>query len=214
MQIKKTKHLQELRELLAGTRYLLCVDLEATCDEYPAGLTDEQKKEHKLAVHRDDMETIEIGAVVLDLHQDCKVVSEYMSFVRPVLNPVLTEFCKRLTTIEQLDVDGAGTYAEVRHQLDDYLASFKAEGIMWCSWGDYDAKQLARDAVRNRCEPMLADLSHTNAKKWHWKILNCHAMALRPAVEDWGLEWSGQYHRGIDDARNLGALMGEILRAG
>ncbi|AUA33472.1 exonuclease domain-containing protein [Pseudomonas sp. SGAir0191] len=214
MQIRKTQHLQALRELLAGTRYLLCVDLEATCDEYPAGLTDEQKQEHKLAVHRDDMETIEVGAVVLDLHRDCKIVSDFMSFVRPVLNPVLTDFCKRLTTIEQVDVDGASTYAEVRHQLDDYLASFKAEGIMWCSWGDYDAKQLAVDAVRNSCEPMLADLRHTNAKKWHWKILNCPAMALRPAVEDWGLEWSGRYHRGIDDARNLGALMGEILRAG
>lgn len=214
MQIRKTQHLQALRELLAGIRYLLCVDLEATCDEYPAGLTDEQKQEHKLAVHRDDMETIEVGAVVLDLHRDWKIVSEFTSFVCPVLNPVLTDFCKRLTTIEQVDVDGAGTYAEVRHQLDDYLATFKAEGLMWCSWGDYDAKQLTVDAVRNSCEPMLSDLSHTNAKKWHWKIVHCRAMALRPAVEDWGLEWSGRYHRGIDDARNLGALMGEILRAG
>lgn len=95
----------------------------------------------------------------------------------------------------------------------NYLAPFKDEGLMWCSWGDYDAKQLAMDAVRNRCESMLADLSHTNAKKWHWKILACRAMALRPAVEHWGLEWSGQYHRGIDDARNLGAQVGEILRA-
>lgn len=214
MQIKKPKHLHSLRELLAGTRYLLCVDLEATCDEYPAGLTDEQKSEHKLAVYRDDMETIEVGAVVLDLRQDCKIVSEYTSFVRPVLNPVLTDFCKRLTTIDQLDVDSAGTYDDVRRKVDDYLAPFKDEGLMWCSWGDYDAKQLAMDAMRNRCEPMLAELSHTNAKKWHWKILACRAMALRPAVESWGLEWSGQYHRGIDDARNLGALVGEILRAG
>lgn len=214
MQIKKAQHLHALRELLAGTRYLLCVDLEATCDDYPADLTDEQMSEHKLAVHRDDMETIEVGAVVLDLHQDCKIVSEYTSFVRPVLNPVLTDFCKRLTTIDQLDVDSAGTYNEVRRKVDDYLAPFKDEGLMWCSWGDYDAKQLAMDAMRNRCEPMLAELSHTNAKKWHWKILACRAMALRPAVEDWGLEWSGQYHRGIDDARNLSALVGEILRAG
>ena len=213
MQIRKAQHLQALRELLAVTRYLLCVDLEATCDEYPAGLTDEQKQEHKLAV-RDDMETIEVGAVVLDLHRDCEIVSEFTSFVCPVLNPVLTDFCKRLTTIEQVDVDSAGAYDQVRQKLDDYLIPFKAEGLMWCSWGDYDAKQLARDAVRNRCEPMLANLSHTNAKKWHWKILSCDAMALRPAVEGWGLEWSGQYHRGIDDARNLGALMGEILRAG
>ncbi|MEC4024892.1 MULTISPECIES: 3'-5' exonuclease [Pseudomonas putida group] len=214
MQIKKPQHLQAFQELLAGTRYLLCVDLEATCDEYPEGMSDEQKLEHKLAVHRDEMETIEVGAVVLDLHQDAKVVSEYTRFVRPVLNPVLTDFCKDLTTIDQIDVDSADTYDQVRQALDDYLTPFKGEGLMWCSWGDYDAQQLAMDAERNSCKPMLADLSHTNAKKWHWKVLKCHAMALRPAVEDWGIEWSGQYHRGIDDARNLGVLVGEILRAG
>lgn len=66
MEINKPQHLQAFRELLGNTRYLLCVDLEATCDEYPEGLTDEQKLEHKLLVQRDEMETIEVGAVVLE----------------------------------------------------------------------------------------------------------------------------------------------------
>ena len=70
------------------------------------------------------------------------------------------------------------------------------------------------DADRNDCSPMLSDVSHTNVKKWHWKVLDCRAMSLRPAVEGAGIEWTGQYHRGIDDARNLGLLVGEILRAG
>ena len=214
MQINKPQHLQAFRELLGNTRYLLCVDLEATCDEYPEGLTDEQKLEHKLLVQRDEMETIEVGAVVLDLHQGATVVSEFCCFVRPVLNPVLTSFCKRLTTIDQVDVDSAGTYDQVRQRLDEYLAPFKADGLMWCSWGDYDANQLAMDAVRNRCSPMLADVTHTNAKKWHWKMLSCQAMGLRPAVEVAGIEWTGQYHRGIDDARNLGLLVRDILRSG
>lgn len=69
IQIKKPQHLQAFRELLGSTRYLLCVDLEATCDEYPEGLTDEQKLDPKLLVQQDKMETIEVGAVVLDLRQ-------------------------------------------------------------------------------------------------------------------------------------------------
>lgn len=214
MQIKKPQHLQAFRELLGSTRYLLCVDLEATCDEYPDGLTDEETAGRGLLVQKNDMETIEVGAVVLDLHEGAAIVSEFCAFVRPVLNPVLTDFCKRLTTINQIDVDSAGTYREVSQALDEYLAPFKAEGLMWCSWGDYDEKQLAMDADRNGCSPMMADLTHTNAKKWHWKVLNCRAMSLRPAVEDSGIEWTGQYHRGIDDARNLGLLVGEILRTG
>lgn len=69
IQIKKPQHLQAFRELLGSTRYLLCVDLEATCDEYPEGLTDEPKLDPKLLVQQDEMETIEVGAVVLDLRQ-------------------------------------------------------------------------------------------------------------------------------------------------
>lgn len=213
MEINKPQHLQAFRELLGNTRYLLCVDLEATCDEYPEGLTDEETAGRALLVQKNDMETIEVGAVVIDLHQGAAIVSEFCAFVRPMLNPVLTDFCKRLTTINQIDVDSAGTYSEVSQELDDYLAPFKAEGLMWCSWGDYDAKQLAMDADRNGCSPMMADLTHANAKKWHSKMLNCRAMSLRPAVEDSGIEWTGQYHRGIDDARNLGLLVGEILRS-
>jgi inhibitor of KinA sporulation pathway (predicted exonuclease) len=58
---------------------------------------------------------------------------------------------------------------------------------------------------------MLADIQHMNIKKWHWKIFNCQAMSLRPAVENAGIEWSGQYHRGIDDARNLGLLVAVMI---
>jgi len=61
---------------------------------------------------------------------------------------------------------------------------------------------------------MLANSAHTNATKWHWEVLNCRAMALWPAVEDRGIKCSGQYHRRIDDARNQGVHVGEILRAG
>lgn len=131
--------------------------------------------------------------------------------MRPVLNPVLTDFCKQLTTIEQVDVDSAGTYVRVKGELDAWLAQYKVDGLMWCSWGDYDAKQLDMDAVRASCDPMLAGVPHTNAKKWHWKVLDCRALGLRPAVEDAGIEWAGQYHPGIDDARILALLTAAML---
>lgn len=213
MQIKKPQHLQAFRELFGDARYLICVDLEATCDEYPEGLTNEQKLEHRLLVQRDEMETIEVGAVVLDLHQCAVIVSEFCRFVRPVLNPVLTPFCKRLTTIDQADIDGAGTYIEVNKELDAFLSTLMSDGVVWCSWGDYDAKQLEIDAVRALSPPILAGLQYINIKKWHWKMLNCKAMSLKCAVESAGIKWSGQYHRGIDDAKNLGLLMAAILRS-
>lgn len=51
------------------------------------------------------METIEIGLVVIDL-ETLDIVVEFQRFVRPLINPALTNFCKKLTSIQQADVDG------------------------------------------------------------------------------------------------------------
>jgi inhibitor of KinA sporulation pathway (predicted exonuclease) len=52
------------------------------------------------------METLEIGLVVIDL-ESLEIVDEFQRFVRPQINPILTDFCKKLTSIQQADVDGA-----------------------------------------------------------------------------------------------------------
>lgn len=212
MDVKRPQHLEALKALVSPYRYLVCVDLEATCDELPEGLTEAEKAVYPLEVTRDEMETIEIGAVVLDIHQDFAQVGQFCRFILPNLKPILTPFCTRLTTITQADVDAADGYGEVRRQLEAFLAPFEAGGYMWCSWGEYDLKQLLNDATRLGSQVMLNGVSHTNMKKWHWKIHHCRAMGLQSAVCSYGIEWQGQCHRGIDDAINLGNLAGQILR--
>ncbi|MGF6332055.1 inhibitor of KinA sporulation pathway (predicted exonuclease) [Pseudomonas sp. BS3782 TE3695] len=194
--VRKPQHLGALREVLHPYHYLLCIDLEATCDE------DAKPGEppRQLIVQREDMETIEIGLAVIDL-SSLQVVDQFQSFVRPTLHPVLTDFCRKLTTIKQSDVDAAPSYARVAQMLDAFLEAYP--NSIWCSWGDYDYKQLQKDASRLHCEPMLKGMLHTNLKKWHWKVFNCRTLGLQPAVEMLGLEWEGTYHRGIDDARNV-----------
>lgn len=212
MEIKRPQHLDALQAILKPYRYLVCVDLEATCDELPDGLTEVEKASYPLLVKRNEMETIEVGAVVLDLHNDFEQVAQFCRFIQPQLKPVLTPFCTRLTTITQADVDDAAGYDEVRLELAAFLAPFEQAGYMWGSWGEYDAKQLADDAARLGVPAMLAGVLHTNLKKWHWKIHHCRAMGLQAAVGSSGLEWRGQCHRGIDDAINLGNLAAKILR--
>lgn len=213
MQIRKPLQLKALDELLHGHRYLLCVDLEATCDSAPEGLSPEDAAAYPLAVTHGEMETIEIGAVVVDLHNACRVVGELSRFVRPVLHPELTDFCKQLTTITQADVDGAASYSEVCQAIDDFLSPYRAEGLLWCSWGDYDRKQLLADAIRAGCAPMLEPSTHFNMKKWYAKIFACKAIGLKPATNALGLDWIGTYHRGIDDARNLSGIAWAIFHA-
>ena len=50
-----------------------------------------------------------------------KVIGEYQTYVRPVLNPKLTEFCTKLTGIEQKQVDTGITIQEAISEVHKYL---------------------------------------------------------------------------------------------
>lgn len=214
MDIKKPTQQAALKQWMTGSRYLLCVDLEATCDDYPEGLSPEEQELYELQVPRHEMETIEIGAVLLDVENGCCVVAEFAEFVRPVLHPKLTGFCQDLTTISQADVDQAEGYAVVAEQLQAFLKPYQEQGgVQWCSWGDYDRKQLVADAERLGCPAMLDPGRHCSMKRWHWKVYACRGMGLRPAAESLGLEWQGTYHRGVDDARNLAGIVRHLFRS-
>lgn len=199
----KLLHLQSIQNLLVPYRYLYCVDLEATCDE-----VGESESPRQLAVVPAQMETIEVGLVVVDL-ETLEIVDEFQRFVRPQINPILTDFCKQLTSIQQTDVDSAGTYVEVGKELGAFLAQYP--NAAWASWGDYDARQLERDAGFAACPSQLQGLTHFNARKWHAGLYDDRPKSLKQTVESLGLVWQGIYHRGIDDARNVAAIIKEML---
>jgi inhibitor of KinA sporulation pathway (predicted exonuclease) len=139
----KLFNLQAIQNLLTPYRYLYCVDLEATCDE-----VEESESPRPLAVVPDQMETIEVDLVVIDL-VTLEIVDEFQRFVRPQINPSLTDFCKKLTSIQQADADGARTYQEVGEELRMFAAHYP--NAAWVSWGDYDARQPERDAGFAAC---------------------------------------------------------------
>ena len=102
----KLYHIQAIQNLLAPYRYLYCVDLEATCDD--VGLNESPRSTVVVPVQ---IETIEIGLVVIDL-VSFEIVDEFQRFIKPQIHPTLSDFCKKLTSIQQANVDGARTYQE------------------------------------------------------------------------------------------------------
>ena len=126
---------------------MLVIDLEATCDEgdgLPAS----------------DMEVIEIGAVWATA--EGTVLDTFQALVRPVVRPQLTPFCRQLTNIQQADVDGAELFPAVAARLASFAQRHQAPGATWGSWGQFDAKQLARDCERHGIESPLAAFEHVN----------------------------------------------------
>ncbi len=167
----------------------MALDLEATCDE--------NKK-----IPARDMEIIEIGAVLLD--DAYNTIDEFQTFVKPTLNPILTDFCKQLTHINQIDVDQAPSIKTAFNMLSKWL--MQHHPFVWCSWGDYDVRQFNRDCDRTGASWPIPG-KHFNAKTKFSTHHNIKKMGLRQAVEYMGLEWLGTHHRGIDDARNLARLL-------
>jgi inhibitor of KinA sporulation pathway (predicted exonuclease) len=178
--------------------YYLIIDVEATCADDGS-------------VPRDEMEIIEIGAVLQDA-RTFDVVSEFQTFVRPVRNPLLTEFCTGLTSIRQADVEAAPLFPEALAALQQWLAGY--DDALFCSWGNYDKTQFERDcAFHNLDYPFGPD--HMNLKAEFARATGQRRQrGLSAALRHLGLTFDGTPHRGIDDARNMARIVQHVLAGG
>lgn len=164
-------------------------DLECTC----------WKEMHPLLVQ----EIIEIGAY--HLNDFGEIEGKFSRFVKPILNPMLSPFCKELTTITQEQVNRAKTYPEVIEEFQDWIAVDDEEYIL-CSWGNYDRKMLVTDCILHRLDFEWTN-KHANLKQKYQDLRKLRQpIGLMAALNKEGMEFSGTLHRGIDDAMNLARI--------
>ena len=172
------------------THYLV-IDFEATCCD-------------RGTVPREEMEIIEIGAVMVDA-VGLQPIDEFQSFVRPVRHPMLTTFCNTLTSIRQQDVDAAPVFKDVVGAFRGWLD--RHSGFAFCSWGDYDFKQLRQDSEFHQV-PNPISAPHLNVKRLLTERQQLpKKLGLGEAMRLAGLKFVGTHHRGIDDARNIARLL-------
>lgn len=171
--------------------YYLIVDLEATCSEDGA-------------VPRDEMEIIEIGAVIQNA-RTFEVESEFQIFVSPERHAVLTAFCTKLTGIRQEDLVGAPTFPEALDRLKQWMFGF--DDALFCSWGDYDRNQFMQDCAYHRVAyPFRSE--HLNLKAAFSETFGrSKKFGIDGALRQLGLDFVGSHHRGLDDARNIARIV-------
>jgi inhibitor of KinA sporulation pathway (predicted exonuclease) len=174
----------------------LVIDLEATTDEGGWPLT--------------DMEIIEIGATLVN--REGRELDHFQRFVRPLRRPMLTPFCRELTRITQAQIDGAQPLSEVWPLFERWLGQHHARLEGWASWGDYDRKQLLQEWQRSQLHSALAQLPHMNLKQRFAKARRLERpLGLNGALQLAGLQFTGQQHRALEDARNTARLLPLIL---
>ena len=176
------------------TRDYLVIDLEATCDDMGA-------------VPKREMETIEIGAVLVDA-QTFEPIAEFQTFIRPIRHPILTPFCRELTSITQAEVDAAPGFPEAIAALGEFIHEHSPQWLpLFGSWGDYDRHQFELDAKLHAVGlPFGPD--HLNIKAAFSDALGTRKrFGMARALAKLGLSLAGTHHRGIDDARNIARIL-------
>ena len=166
----------------------IIVDLEATCWE---GRREGQN------------EIIEIGAVRVDEHG--KLVGEFQCFVKPLKQPQLSDFCKKLTSIRQEDVDNADLFNIAVEAFKNWINVSQSDYLL-CSWGFYDRKQFESDCALWGLDTEWLN-KHTSLKHQYGKIKQLRRnIGMKQALALEGIPLSGTHHRGIDDARNIAQI--------
>jgi len=85
--------------------YILVIDFECTCTN-----------DNSLEL----MEIIEFPIIVIDVKKR-EIANTFTSFVKPTVNPILSEFCTQLTGITQEQVNKANTIDKVLKAVDYFL---------------------------------------------------------------------------------------------
>jgi 3'-5' exoribonuclease 1 len=197
--------------------YLVVIDFEATCEEKnPAGYPHE---------------IIEFPAVLVTTTEaEPIIVDVFHAFVRPVKNPVLSEFCKALTGIEQKVVDEAEPFEAVHKKFIKWLESHglgitktyliitdgpfdmgrflylqcKHSNLDYPSYGSFWAN-LRKVFVNFYKEGFYAN-QNNNAHH------NLKLPGLQTMLSRLGMDFVGQPHSGLDDAKNIARIVVRLLK--
>jgi len=170
-------------------------DLEATCVE-----------DRKVQFTN---EIIEIGAVKLD--ENLTQVDTFQTFIKPTINPVLSEFCVSLTTIQQQDVDSGEGFEEALHRFARWIST-DADEVVLLSWGHYDKNQILNESEMKRYKGEIHTLLayHRSLKHDFAKMKKTKASGMHKALKLLKIEPTGTHHRGLDDALNIAEIFKAI----
>jgi len=167
------------------------IDLECTCNN------DDTFGPHEI---------IEIGAILGKISlQSFEVIGELQIYVKPTINPTLTNFCTDLTGITQDTVDAAATLDNALPVFQSWLQKDNVKA--WGSWGKFDANQFERECSPKGFKNPFGEVQHLNIKQLFARRFG-HRVGITRALDLRGLQFEGRLHSGLNDTRNIVRLVG------
>jgi inhibitor of KinA sporulation pathway (predicted exonuclease) len=164
----------------------IVLDLEATCwrGKPPNGIN----------------EVIEIGAVRINAYGEVK--GFFSKLIKPVVNPVLSGFCKKLTGIRQEQINTADNFVKVMDQFQEFIG-YGEDSYTFFSWGNNDKSFLSTNCELHDLDVDWLDPFVDMHKKYLSLNGNKKKSGLKHIVESEGFEFEGDQHSAYIDAYNL-----------
>jgi len=188
-----------------GFEYLVVIDFEATC-----------------VLERDAQyphEIIEFPAVIVNVER-CEVEDNWRRYVKPKINPILSEFCTELTGITQETVDKADDFPTVLNQFQDWL-NLKKLGtehtFAIATDGPFDiARFFLLSCQQNQIKVPFWAQKWVNVRKCFHNFYKGGAKSagLKGMLDFMNLGFVGSPHCGLDDSINIARVATRLLKEG
>ncbi|XP_039260145.1 ERI1 exoribonuclease 3-like [Styela clava] len=186
--------------------YFIVLDFEATCER------------SKLTY---DQEIIEFPAFKVN-SSTYQIEECFHSFVRPTIQPILSEFCMQLTGITQFQVDDKPTLKEVMQLFDIWMEKHVLsdnKNFIFCTSGDWDLMKMlpSECKMKNLTLPKYF-YPYVNINKSYaltmgkWPRLGKGRLHAMLRLLD--LEVFGELHQGTSDCENMIRIMEVLSKKG
>ncbi|CAO2162191.1 unnamed protein product [Urochloa humidicola] len=182
-------------------QYFVVIDFEATCDKVNNPFP---------------QEIIEFPSVLVNSATG-KLEECFQTYVRPTYHQFLTDFCKELTGIQQIQVDRGVPLGEALLMHDKWLEDkgIKNTNFAIVTWSNWDCRTMLESECRfKRIRKPPYFNRWINLKVPFHEVYGDVRCNLKEAVQLAGLTWEGRAHCGLDDARNTARLLALMMHRG
>lgn len=189
------------------TRYICVLDFEATCWD------------NELEMKRNPREIIEFPSILFKMTPKGKIVyiSTFREFVKPVINPLLSDFCVKLTSITQDQVNNADVFKNVykRHIQWLYENIPFSSDIFFVTVGHWDLRDILRsEASRYGIKLSKCYKRYSNLKDDYNFCYNKKCSSMVEMLANSNIEQTGHLHSGIDDVINMVKIIEKMISDG
>ncbi|GMR50830.1 hypothetical protein PMAYCL1PPCAC_21025 [Pristionchus mayeri] len=188
-------------------RYLVAIDIEATCEAE----TNDINYQH---------ETIELPAVLVDCNT-FTIIDKFRTYVRPEINPQISAFCTKLTHITQADVNAAPFFPEAWARLMEWMSRHgmmgddKDASFAIVTDGPNDVQHFLQRSFLQYNMTIPHEFRHfvnvkrifeNQGKEYRLTTKGDGRTSISKMCEKLGIEMEGTAHEGIMDAINVAKI--------